>query len=105
MRLQSILRRLQPQPGFVYGDVRWVGTRARPGIHIAINPRKGARPLCSRCGRKGRAYDKLNERLFAFVPFWGLVVRLVYSMRRVDCKGCGVTVEMVPWATGKSPTT
>jgi transposase len=105
MRLQSILRRLQPQPGFVYGSVTWVETRARPGIHVTIKPRKGARPICSGCGKKGRAYDKLKERLFAFVPFWGLVVHLVYSMRRVDCKGCGVTVEMVPWASGKSPTT
>ncbi|MBL9027563.1 MAG: hypothetical protein JNL21_35555 [Myxococcales bacterium] len=26
-------------------------------------------------------------------------------MRRVDCARCGVHVEMVPWATGKSPMT
>jgi transposase len=28
-------------------------------------------------------------------------VFLVYAMRRIDCKTCGVTVEMVPWADGK----
>jgi transposase len=39
------------------------------------------------------------------VPLWGIVVFLVYAMRRVDCPKCGVVVEMVPWATGKSPTT
>ena len=26
---------------------------------------------------------------------------LVYAMRRVDCRECGVTVERVPWARGK----
>jgi transposase len=30
-----------------------------------------------------------------------MAVLLVYAMRRVDCRTCGVTVEMVPWATGK----
>lgn len=32
-------------------------------------------------------------------------VSLVYAMRRVDCRRCGVVAEMVPWATGKSPAT
>ena len=30
---------------------------------------------------------------------------LVYTMRRVNCPTCGPTVEMVPWAEGKSPRT
>jgi transposase len=32
-------------------------------------------------------------------------VVLVYTMRRVNCAGCGVKVERVPWAAGKSPLT
>jgi transposase len=32
-------------------------------------------------------------------------VFLLYAMRRVDCGSCGVTVEKVPWAEGKSPLT
>jgi transposase len=36
-----------------------------------------------------------------FVPLWGLVVFLVYAMRRVECPRCGVKVERVPWAIGK----
>ena len=37
-----------------------------------------------------------------FVPLWGLVVRLVYAPRRIDCKSCGTpTIERVPWASGK----
>jgi transposase len=47
----------------------------------------------------------LNSRHFAFVPLWGLAVFLVYAMRRVECPRCGITVEAVPWASGKMQTT
>ena len=47
----------------------------------------------------------LGNRSFEFVPLWGLAVFLVYAMRRVDCRRCGVTVEAVPWAAGKMQTT
>jgi transposase len=30
-----------------------------------------------------------------------MAVFLIYTMRRVDCPACGVTVEAVPWAAGK----
>ena len=68
-------------------------------------PRKNGRPYCSGCGRPGPAYDRLEERRFEFVPVWGIVVFLAYRMRRVDCKRCGVTVEMVPWCDGKNQLT
>jgi transposase len=70
-----------------------------------MEARRGAKPICSGCGQKGPHYDTLNKRMFAFVPVWGLIVYLVYSMRRVDCGRCGVKVEMVPWASGKAPAT
>ena len=35
----------------------------------------------------------------------GILVFLAYRMRRVDCKRCGVTVEMVPWCDGKNQLT
>lgn len=106
MHLQSILRRVQPLPGFVYGSVT---LRKRRGcdteIDVWIRPRAGARAICGNCGKKRRGYDTLSERRFAFVPLWGMAVFLRYTMRRVDCGSCGVTVEMVPWASGKSPAT
>ena len=47
-------------------------------------------------------YDRLGERRFEFIPLWGFLVFLLYTMRRVDCRGCGVvTVEEVPWGDGK----
>jgi transposase len=50
-------------------------------------------------------YDRLGERRFEFVPLWGISVFLAYRMRRVNCKRCRVTVEMVPWCDGKNQLT
>src|SRR5579872_7421759 len=106
MQLQSILRHVQPLPGFVYDRVTVRKTRGRATqVDIQVRARTGARALCGKCGKKRPGYDTLNERRFAFVPLWGMAVFLLYTMRRVDCGRCGVTVEMVPWASGKSPAT
>jgi len=39
--------------------------------------------------------------LFEFIPIWGITVFFQYAMRRVSCATCKITVESVPWATGK----
>ena len=105
MHLQSILRRVQPLPGFVYDKVQLRGKRGVREIDVHLRARAGSRGRCGDCGQKRPGYDTLPERRFAFVPLWGMAVFFLYAMRRVDCPGCGVTVEMVPWADGKSPTT
>jgi transposase len=66
-----------------------------------MRPRRGSKPVCSGCHERGTAYDRLGVRRFEFVPLWGFMVLLLYCMRRVDCRTCGVRVEEVPWATGK----
>jgi transposase len=104
MQLQSILRRIHKHPGFVYDRVEWAG-RGTEAFHIHVRPRAGAKAICAKCETKRPGYDTLAERLFAFVPLWGIAVYLVYAMRRVDCPTCGVTVEKVPWAQGKQRTT
>src|SRR5207245_115075 len=65
-------------------------------------PRANGRPVCSGCGRRRPGYDHLEEREYQFVPLWGMAVYLVYRMRRVACPSCGITVEKVPSAKGKS---
>jgi hypothetical protein len=45
------------------------------------------------------------EDEFEFIGFWGYLVFLVYCMRRVNCKQCGVVVEEVPWGMGKHNST
>ena len=103
MLLKTILNRVEKHKSFVYERVGFVD--AGNAIEITVRSRRGSRPVCSGCLRRGRAYDRLSERRFAFVPVWGIAVFFVYGMRRVECRRCGVTVELVPWASGKSSVT
>ena len=105
MRIQSMLRLIHPLQGFVYGRAEFHASRSRPSIDVNINPRCGSRPHCSGCGKRRRGYDTGAERRFSFVPLWGIAVFLLYATRRVDCPKCGVVVEMLPWASRKSPMT
>ena len=67
------------------------------------SPRAGSPAICSGCHRQAPGYGHLPDRQFEFIPVWGYLVFLLYRMRRVDCKTCGVIVEAVPWADGKQP--
>jgi transposase len=97
MQVKTVLNRVHKIKGFVYENDRFVDDR----ILVDVRPRQGSRPICSGCGRQGPGYDTLGERHFHFVPLWAIAVILVYAMRRVDCRRCGVTVEQVPWGDGK----
>ena len=105
MLLKTILNHVEPFKSFVYGKARWVEDAGRSAIEVEVEARKNGRAICSGCGRAGPGYDRLSKRRFEFVPLWGMPVYFVYAMRRVDCPDCGVTVERVPWADGKSPLT
>jgi transposase len=106
MLVTTILNRIEDHKGFVFGKARMViDETARERIEVPIRPRKNGTARCSACGKPAPSYDRLNERRFRYVPLWGIAVMLVYAMRRVDCPRCGVKVEQVPWATGKSPVT
>lgn len=56
---------------------------------------------CSECHRKGPAYDE-RPRFWRHLDLAGMKFRLRYSLRRVDCRHCGVKVEAVPWAEAGS---
>jgi transposase len=101
MRVKVILNRIEKHAGFVYTTARWVGAGGAARIEIGIRPRANGRAICSGCAQPASGYDQLGERRFDYVPLWGIAVCLVYTMRRVACRRCGVRVEQVPWATGK----
>jgi transposase len=101
VQVKTVLNRVHPIKGFVYENVRW----APNAIEVEVRSRKRSRAYCSGCARRGPTYDHLPARHFAFVPLWGILVYLVYALRRVDCPRCGVTVELVPWGEGKRPIT
>jgi transposase len=104
MPIESILRHVHKHPGLVYERIAW-GGRQRDALHVHVRPRAGAKAICSKCNTRRPGYDRLSERLFAFIPLWGIAVFFIYAMRRVDCPTCGVTVEKVPWANGKEQIT
>ncbi len=101
MQVKTILNRLQKQPGFVYGAVRFGEEAGRLHLEVALRSRANRQPRCGGCQRPGPGYDTLAPRRFEFVPLWGLAVLFLYARRRVQCRRCGVRVEAIPWAEGK----
>jgi len=106
MHVTTILNRIEKHKGFVFGKARFgMDADGRVCIEVPVRARKRSKALCSGCGHWDSTYDHLPARRFRYVPLWGFAVVLVYAMRRVACAECGVTVETVPWAAGKSPIT
>jgi len=110
MLLKTILNKMEKYSSFVFKDARFCEhyddwTFGEEAIVVNVKPRANGKPVCSGCGRRNRCYDHLDRRLFEYVPLWTFKVFLAYRMRRVDCKSCGITVEMVPWAEGKEQIT
>ena len=100
LQLITILNRCHRFPGFVYRQARF--SSDGKSIEIAVSPRVGSKAVCSGCHQPAPGYDRLPERRFEFIPFWGFLVFLLYQMRRVDCPRCqAVVVEEVPWGDGK----
>lgn len=105
MLLKTILNRIERYKSFVYGKVRMLEEEGELAIEVEVDARANGRPICSGCSHPAPGYDRLAKRRFEFVPLWGIAVYFLYAMRRVDCPQCGVKVERVPWAEGKSPLT
>jgi transposase len=99
MLLTRLLNACHHFPGFVYERARL--DEGSQTIEIDVRPRRGSKARCSGCNRPAPGYDQLAQRRFEFIPIWGFAVVLLYAMRRVQCRGCGVKVEQVPWARGK----
>jgi transposase len=66
-----------------------------------VRPRRGSKARCSGCSRPAPGYGQRSQRRFEFIPIWGFAVVLLYAMRCVQCRYCGVKVERVPWALSK----
>ncbi len=100
MELITILNRCHRFRAFVYQHAHF--SADKKSIEVAVRPRKGSAALCARCHLPAPGYDPLAERRFEFIPLWGFLVFLLYTMRRVNCRRCGiVAVEEVPWGGGK----
>ena len=87
MELITILNHCHRFRGFVYQHAQFGADKK--SIEVAVRPRKGSTAVCSRCHLPAPGYDQLAERRFEFIPLWGFLVFLLYTMRRVDCRRCG----------------
>ena len=95
----TILNRCHRFRDFVYQQAHF--SADKKSIEVAVGPRK-VPSQSARCHLPAPGYDQLGERRFEFIPLWAFLVFLLYTMRRVDCRRCGVvTVEEVPWGDGK----
>ena len=103
MELLTILNHCYRHRGFVYRNARF--STDKRNIDVEVHPRVGSAAICSGCHQPAPGYDRLPERRFEFIPFWGILVFFLYQMRRVQCRGCGVVVEEVPWCEGKRHST
>jgi len=106
MQLKTIFNRVTEYKPFVVEHVALIEHESQPMIEITMRARENGLPTCSVCGQRCSGYDtQTTNRRFEFIPLWMIPVVLVYTMRRVNCPTCGVKVEQVPWAKGKSPLT
>ena len=107
MLIKTLLNRLEKYPGFVYHNPNLIfdSENKISRIEFPVTARKGSHGICSICHEPVAGYDRLKERKFRYVPLWGIAVFFLYTMRRVNCRTCGVRAEEVPWSTGKSPVT
>lgn len=105
LQIKTVLNRVHPIKGFVYADIRLVDVGGTPQIEATIAEHGNMKPHCAKCGKPGACYDHQPERRFNFIPLWAIAVVLLYAPRRVDCKECGIHVERIPWASGKSSMT
>ncbi|MCK7495959.1 MAG: hypothetical protein MZW92_37155 [Comamonadaceae bacterium] len=98
MQLITLLNRCQHFPGFVYDQARLCAQTN--SIEIEVRPRRGSQAgVFGLRSSAAPAYDhQWPCAASSSFPLWGFAVLLLYRMRRVDCRGCGVKVEQVPWA-------
>lgn len=69
------------------------------GDELIVDVAPGLRhPRCAGCGRVCRRIYDRRQRTWRHLDMGGFKVVLRYGLRRLDCSGCGVTTEMVPWA-------
>src|ERR1019366_1600160 len=106
LQVKTILNQVQRFVGFVYQEVRMLGSPEGPqSIEITVEPHAGIRRRCSRCQKPAPVYDCLPQRRWLFVPLWGIATYFCYAPRRGERVEHGIVVEHVPWSDGKRPVT
>ena len=103
LKVKTLLNRIQHFVGFVFREIRLCEAGASLWIDIHIEAHAAMPGRCAQCRKAAPSYDRLPQRIWDFVPLWGIPTRLLYPPRRVDCPIHGIGVEFLPWSAGKRP--
>ena len=98
MRLTTVLRRLL---GVIQMHVKDAHLGNTGPLTVLVRP-SWRRSRCGVCGRRAPRYDRRPPRQWRHVPWGATPVWLQYAPWRVSCRQCGVRVEEVSWALGRS---
>lgn len=105
VKVQTLLNRTHPMPGFRYADVRLVEGPGGPELWVEIDAHAQRPGRCALCERPAPTYDHRDRREWRHVAPWHIPTRFCYAPRRVRCAVHGVRVEAMPWNEGKRPWT
>ncbi len=97
MRVATVFRNLLGVTKLLVKNVDF----AFDGLVVHVRPRWRL-PRCSLCSKQAPGYDRKPARKWRHLALGRYSIWLSYAPRRVDCPGCGVRVEEVPWATPQS---
>lgn len=67
------------------------------GLEVDVAPTTRV-PRCSGCTCRVRKVHDGRARSWRHLDLAGMKLTLRYRLRRVDCRRCGIVVELVPWA-------
>ncbi len=105
VKVKTLMNKTQPIPGFTYASIALKELGRTLELWVEIEAHQQRRGRCSMCEKPAPTYDHLPQRAWTHVPPWGIVTRLFYRPRRVECEEHGVRVEALPWSLGKRPWT
>ena len=107
MQLKTILNRVTDYKSFVFGkDDLGGGSATAAAWKWRSSPRANGRPICSGCGKARPGYDRCRDRGgSSSFRCGGLRCTSSTACGESSVPTCGVKVERVPWAEGKSPMT
>lgn len=103
--VKTLMNKTQPIPGFTYASIALKERGKTLELWVEVEAHRQRSGVCSICGKPAPTYDHLPRRSWKHVPLWGIVMRIFYRPRRVDCEDHGVRVETLPWSEGKRPWT
>jgi transposase len=98
MRVASLFKRLLGLGGVRVVGVEVVLEDPEQVVVVDLARRRNRRMSCGRCGARCRGIYDRSIRRWRHLDVFRVRCVVRREVRRVQCAGCGVTAEEVPWA-------